>query len=181
MTAGTTSHFAITRALCRKACILALITIGSVVLGCSLESTLDSLVSQFPKHKSTLRSLISVWQTLHSEVSLKGYINGPARYCESPPCIRIGNGDEQISLKDAQKRFPKSSDQLTQLAQLADSLKLDYLSLELGEYFVVTMKGGGTLGGDSGYLFAPQGNSPHRAAKHIKPIPSESYWYAFVG
>ena len=181
MIVGTTSQSAITRVLCRKARALALIAVGSVVMACSLESTLDSLANQFPRHKSELSRLVSVWQTLHSEVSLNGYMNGYTRYCESPPCVRIGNGEEQISIKVAQQRFPKSSDQLTQLAKLAESLKLDYVSLEFDEYFVSTMKGGGALGGDSGYLFAPNGSSPHRAVKHFKPIPNESYWYAFVG
>jgi hypothetical protein len=181
MTAVTTMWSVLTRVLYRRPKVWALVTVASMVLGCSLESTLDSLADQFPKYKSELNSLISVWQALHSEVSLKGYMSGQSRSCKEPPCIRIGNGEEVVPLKVAMQRFPKSSEQLIQLAKLAENIKLDYLSLEVDEYFVIVMKGGGTLASDAGYLFMPRGSSPTRAAKYFKPISNENYWYAFVG
>lgn len=176
MTAGTSILYVLMRALCHRAAVLTVVTAVSIA-ACSLESTLDSLGNQFPRHKSELSSLVSVLQALHAEVSLNGY----TRYSESPPTVRIGNSQERIPLAVAQERLPKSSDHLIRLAKLAENLKLDYLSVQFGEYFVITMKGGGTLGGDIGYVYTQKGNLPGGVVKYFKPIPGESYWYAFAG
>ena len=180
MTVVTILRSAITSVLCRKASYVLSVVVGVFLCACSLDSTLDTLASQFPKHRTELQQLAGLVTTLHEEIGMTGY----TRFCKSsppPPCIRNGDGDDTTSLDVALKNFPHESDQLAQLSSLAKGLKLDYIGVYLGEYIRITMKGGGTLGGDVGYLFLMKGGAPSRAAKYFKVIPGEEKWYAFVG
>jgi hypothetical protein len=180
MTVVTTLRSAIVSVLCRNTHRVLSVVVGVFLVACSLDSTLDTLASQFPKHRTELQQLAGLIETLHGEIGMTGY----TRFCKSspsPPCIRIGDGDDTTSLDVALKKFPHERDQLAQISNLATSLKLDYVGVYLGEYIRVTMKGGGTLGGDVGYLFSIKGGAPSRAVKYFKEIPGEEKWYAFVG
>lgn len=177
MTAAIMFRSAVTRVLCRKTCIWAIMTIGSIALGCSLESTLDSLAKQFPKRESELNRLIAVWQALRTDIGLEGY----TRYCTSAPCVYIGKSEEPMSLDVAREKFPKSNDRFEEITSLSRNLNLDYFALRHGEYFAVVMEGGGALNPDKRYIFVPKGSLPQGAVRYFRPIPTEDRWYAFVG
>src|SRR5262245_22263318 len=87
----------LTRAVGHKARILVAMASCCIAFACSLESTLDSLASQFPKHKYDLNRLLSVSQALHAEVGLNAY----SRFCDSSPCVSIGGKGVEMSLEEA--------------------------------------------------------------------------------
>ena len=176
MTVVTIPRSAITSFLCRKASCVLSVVVGVFLCACSLDSTLDTLAGQFPKHRTELQQLAGLITTLHGEIGMKGY----TRFCKSPPCVSIGDEDD-TPLDVTLKKFPHERDQLAQINNLAESLKLDYIHVYQGEYIRITMKGGGTLGGDVGYLFSIKGGAPSRAVKYFKEIPGEEKWHAFVG
>ena len=159
---------------------LFLVVLTIVLTACTAESTLKSLVREFPPHKKEFNELKDLMLALSD--SAKDFRLLSSR--------KTGGKDDLIDFFEKEGRIPVSkamnttfkphADQLLRVQAIIRTAGIDYVSVDKERKAVwVTLEGGGVLASDKGYLYAGRGDIASFQLKRVLPIPNESNWYAF--
>lgn len=144
------------------------------LVACSAETTLHSLQKDFLQHKGELNEIKDLMLSLSDSA-------GDFRFLSSTDMLDFFDNQPRVSVSEAlNSRFPKHKVDLLKVQAIVHDLGIAYVSVEKASRTVwVTMKGGGVLGADKGYLYAGGRHISSYRLDHVIPIPGESNWYAF--
>jgi len=146
----------------------------AALVACSAESTLHSLQKEFSQRKGELNELKDLMLSLSDSA-------GDFRYLSSTDMLDFFDNQPRIPVSEAlNSRFPKHKGDLLKVQAIVHDVGIAYVSVEKASRTVwVTMKGGGVLGADKGYLYAGEMDISSYRLEHVIPIRGESNWYAF--
>ena len=161
-----------------KALLLAAIIL--MLTACTAESTLETLQEEFPEHKTQFNELKDLMLSLSD--SAKDFLLLSSRV--------TGGKDDLIDffekegripvLKALETTFQSRREQLLRVQAIVHAASIDYVSVDKERIAVwVTLKGGGVLASDRGYLYTGKGEIASFHLKRVLPIPKETNWYAF--
>lgn len=156
------------------ACLVLLAT------GCTAESTLRSLVEEFSSKVSECNELKDGMFILSD--STRNFSLRSARV--------LGDKDDFVDFFDnvplvpystaVENTFKLHQDQSIKVQKLVHILGIDYVSVDKERKAVwITLRGGGVLASDKGYLYAGKGDIASFQLKRFLPIPNHANWYAF--
>lgn len=151
-----------------------------VLIGCTAESTLRSLVEEFPSHSSEFNELKDV-MLLVSEATKDFQLLSAGVSGKKEDLVDFFDKGPPLSLPTAvEGTFKSHRDQMLKAQKLVHVLGIDYVSVDKERKAVwITIRGGGALASDKGYLYAGNDNIASFQLKRVLPIPNHEHWYAF--
>lgn len=142
--------------------------------GCSSRNSIDELLTEYPQHRTQLRDLRESLNSLKKECGVNGFVS---KYDGRRDLVARSSGD-LISLPAATENCSGQQLRLSTLRQLAYDIGIDSVHL-LDDELWVTVKGGGALGGDFGYLYSERADRAVTSDDFVS-VGGDSYWYVFV-
>ena len=147
---------------------------------CSAETTLKRLADKFPQRKAEFNELKELMLSLSG--SAKDFRLLSAELARgSEDFVDFFGKEGQIPVTEALERtFSSRREQLMRVQAIVHDARVDYVSVDKERIAVwVTLKGGGVLGSDMGYLYAGKGDIGAFHLSRVLSIPNERNWYAF--
>ncbi len=162
------------------ALLLALVTI--VFIGCTAESTLQSLQKKFASQEEKLNELKdSIWEIASSTkdfaVLSSNITNGKGELID----LFEKDGKRRTISEAIETTFNGRRQKVLRVKDLMNSLGADYVNSDMAKGAVwVTMHGGGVLASDQGYIFVQNNDVQTYHLKYYLAIPNQKGWYAYI-
>lgn len=149
----------------------------ALLFACTLESSLNSLKKDFPKYKSELYELKDLMLNLSSAAKDFRYFSG-----RETDLVDFFDTQGRIPTSRAlETKFRTNRGAVMRVQEIVHSIGIDYVSVDVKNMKVwVTMKGGGVLAPDAGYLYVGIGDITGYRLDHYVSIPGDDRWYAFI-
>jgi hypothetical protein len=162
------------------ALLLTLITV--VFISCTAESTLQSLQENFVSREETLNELKgSIWEIASSTkdfaVLSSNITNGKGELID----FFEKDGQRRTVPEAIETTFKDRQQKVLRVKDLMNSLGADYVNSDITKGAVwVTMRGGGVLASDQGYIFVQNNDVQSYHLKYYLAIPNQRGWYAYI-
>ena len=162
------------------ALVLTIITV--VFIGCTAESTLQSLQEKFMSREEKLNELKnSIWEIASSTkdfaVLSSNITNGKGERID----FFEKDGQRRTVPEAIQSTFKDRQQKVLRVKDLMNSLGADFVNSDIAKGAVwIIMQGGGVLASDQGYIFVQNNDVQSYHLKYYLAIPNQRGWYAYI-